>query len=134
MEDQKQRPKGTTPARFSETFKKAVIEEYLRTGTPKAQIQSKYGIKFRSAINTWMENYGYTDPYQNNPKLALITESEMAQKHISTIQSPSDLEAKIKLLEKQLDDERLRADMYNRMIDLAEKTYKIPVRKNFNTK
>jgi hypothetical protein len=43
-------------------------------------------------------------------------------------------EARIKDMERRLEDEKLRSMMYSRMIDIAEKEYKIPIRKKPNTK
>jgi len=120
--------------RYSEAFKRQVVEEHLRTGIPKAHLQTKYGIKFKSAIFQWMREQGYVSRSGNNPNLGLINKQELAKKHLPKDSKTLELEAKIKLLERQLEDERLRTEMLNRMVDLAEKTYKIPVRKNSNTK
>ena len=120
--------------RYSEAFKRSVIEDYLASGISKERIQLKYGIRSKSAIHHWMKVFGYTDTEEKAIKLESINPVTLAKHPISKPTSTLELEAKIKLLERQLEDERLRADMYNRMIDLAEKTYKIPVRKNSNTK
>lgn len=118
---------------YSEAFKRAVIEEYLSSGASKMDIQRKHGIMFKSAIVTWMKKLGYTETREKVARLTLINRTEVAKKSNPT-RPVEDLEAKIKLLESQLEDERLRSEMLNRMVDLAEKTYKIPVRKNSNTK
>ena len=119
---------------FSKAFKQAVIEEHLRTGESKEAIQLRHGIKGNSSIQKWMKILGYSEGYQKPINLVSITESTLPKK--ATVKTPEmlSLEAKIRLLEKQLEDERLRSEMLNRMVDLAEKTYKIPVRKNSGTK
>jgi transposase-like protein len=119
---------------YDEQFKRQVIEEYLRTGQSKASLRQKYDIRSQSAICLWMRDLGYTDPYQKPVNLVFSNQLILAKESKSTPVPDLTLEAKIKLLEKQLEDERLRTEMLNRMVDLAEKTYKIPVRKNFNTK
>ena len=48
--------------------------------------------------------------------------------------SEATLLARIKELERQLEDEQLRSDAFNRMIDIAEKELQIPIRKKSNTK
>jgi hypothetical protein len=63
-----------------------------------------------------------------------VTELPKKSKNQKAVSSDRALELEIKLLKRQLEDERLRSEMLNRMVDLAEKTYKIPVRKNSNTK
>ena len=120
--------------RYSEAFKRSVVEDYLASGLAKERIQLKHGIRSKSAIHQWMTTYGYTDTVEKAAKLDLVNQIPLAKKSVSKPSSTSELEAKIKFLERQLEDERLRSELYNRMIDLAEKTYKIPVRKNSNTK
>ena len=44
------------------------------------------------------------------------------------------LEEKIKELERQLEDEKLRSEAYQRIIEKAEKELKVPIRKKPNTK
>ena len=114
---------------YSERFKRHVIEEYLRGGASKIEIQRRHGISFKSAIVTWMKRLGYTEGLSNLPAHKRI---EVAKKSNPT--PPENLEARIKLLERQLADEKLRSEMLDRMVDLAEKTYKIPVRKSSGTK
>lgn len=41
---------------------------------------------------------------------------------------------KIKLLELKLEEEKLRSEMYSRMVEIAEKDLNIPIRKKYNTK
>ena len=45
-----------------------------------------------------------------------------------------ELEQKIKVLEVELKSSNMARDAYDCMIDLAEKTYNIPVRKNSDAK
>ena len=44
------------------------------------------------------------------------------------------LEKKIRELEKQLEDEKIRTGMLSRMIDIAETEFKVPTRKKPSTK
>src|ERR1019366_3798729 len=119
---------------FSEAFKRRIIEEYLKTGEAKEKIQMPHGIKGNRSIQKRMKILGYSDGYQKGINLEVTIDNTLAKQPISKSPETLQLEAKIRLLERQLDDERLRSEMYNRMIDLAEKTYKITVRKNSNTK
>ncbi|OYZ29813.1 MAG: hypothetical protein B7Y24_14455 [Sphingobacteriales bacterium 16-39-50] len=48
--------------------------------------------------------------------------------------SEATLLARIKQLERQLEDEQLRSEAYNKMIDIAERELNIPIRKKSNTK
>ena len=49
---------------YSEVFKRNVIDKYLVTGLPKLIVQRKHGIKFKSAIVTWMKQLGYASECQ----------------------------------------------------------------------
>ena len=47
MEDKfKHNKNGKFESRYSEAFKRKVIEEYLETGTPKQRLLIKYGITY----------------------------------------------------------------------------------------
>ena len=60
------------------------------------------------------------------------TEKDMAKK--TPEERLKELEAENKRLSKALELERLRSEAYSTMIDLAEKTFNIPVRKKSGTK
>ena len=134
MEEQKVRSNRIERNYLPDSFKRQLIEEYLNTSLSKYQVEQKYGIKKHGALSAWMKYLGYADSDKNEINLEAIKQPELAKKEPVKSSQTLELEKKIQLLEKQLEDERLRSDMLNRMVDLAEKTYKIPVRKNFNTK
>ena len=135
MKEEKSNFKRVKPAKFSDAFKKEVVEEYLKSGRQKTVIEKKYGIRSHGSIGKWLAILGYEDPNKKEVNLELTNYSTLAKRLPQTKSSSNaELEAKIRLLERQLEDEQLRSEMYARMIDLAEKMYKIPVRKNYNTK
>jgi transposase len=134
MEEQKLRRDRIERNYQPDSFKRQLIEEYLSTDLSRYQIEQKYGIKKHGALIAWMKCLGYSDSDKNAVNLEAIKQKELAKKEIIKSSQTVELEMKIRLLEKQLEDERLRSEMLNRMVDLAEKTYKIPVRKNFSTK
>lgn len=47
---------------------------------------------------------------------------------------PKELEKKIHQLQKELEDAKLKVEGYEIMIDIAEKEFKIPIRKKSDTK
>ena len=120
---------------FDESFKRKVIEEYLSTGCSKTALQIKYNIRFKSAICTWMKRMGYLDPYINQKrKFEPITLPILAKQSKPVNSKEEELLARIRQLERQLEDEKLRTEFYERIIDKAEKELKIPIRKKPNTK
>lgn len=123
---------------FSESFKRSVIEDYLRSGWTKQDIKRKYGIKFQSAIQYWMKKYGYEDKHKKVPYLEVLNHQELKHKYSKEKQAdssdPEEQKAYIKQLERELDDEKLRSESYRSMIEIAEKELKISIRKKSNTR
>ncbi len=118
---------------YSEEFKRRVIEEYLSTGVLKMDLLRKYGIKTKSGIQRWMKKFGYTDAHQfPKIKFTRLTLSAVAKK--IDLNDNDELQKKIKELERQLENEKLRSEAYARMIEIAEKELKIPIRKKPGTR
>jgi len=118
---------------FDETFKRKVIEEYLETGCCKMELLRKYNIGFKSAIQTWMRRLGYTDPHRGKKiKFGKIISSAVASTNLPS--DHAELQKRIRQLEQQLEDEKLRTEAYQRIIAKAEQELKISIRKKPNTK
>ena len=121
---------------YGQTFKRKVIEEYLATGCTKIFLLRKYDIQFKSAIQTWMRVLGYTDPNAEPQKFKfgkIIFTSLPKNKKNSDTDSVK-LQKKIVELERQLEDEKLRSEAYARIIEKAEKEFKIPIKKKPGTR
>lgn len=129
----KNKSKVKRPTFYTEAFKRHVVEEHLRTGSPKCHIQEKYGIHGKSAIFNWMLALGYAPVSPRTlilpPKRVIVLE----KKH-KPAEGSDDARQRIEELERQLEDERLRSEMYLRMIEIAETEYKVPIRKKPGTK
>lgn len=112
---------------YSMSFKLGVVKEIEAGLISSTSASRKYGIQARSTVVNWLRKYGTFD-WENQ------TPSNMPQ---SNEQRLMELEAKVKLLEKQkamLEQQVERADkksiIFDMMIDLAEKEYNISIRKN----
>ena len=112
---------------YTLTFKLNVVKEIETGESSTVEVCLKYGIQSRSTISTWLRKYGNFD-WENQ------TSSTMSK---SPEQRILELEAQVKLLEKQkaqLERQNYIADskaiIFDMMIDIAEKEYKIDVRKN----
>jgi transposase len=113
---------------YSLSFKLQVVKEIECGELSATAAAQKYGIQSRSTLVTWLKKYGTFDWEHQTP-------SSMAK---SPEQRILELEAKVKLLEKQkaqLERQNYIADskaiIFDMMIDIAEQEYKIDVRKNF---
>lgn len=112
---------------YSMSFKLQVVQEIERGELSAREARLKYGIQGDSTVVNWLRKYGNFD-WENQ------TPSNMPK---SQEQKLMELEQRVKLLEKQkaqLEKQAERADkkaiIFDMMIDLAEKEYNIPIRKN----
>ena len=133
-----------TTFHFADSAKHQIIQELLSTGCTKQQIWQKYTGRDQEhgKIVAWMRELGYNS--ENSLRRITFEPqiSTMAKKKTSKPdQEPSDdnfenlqLKKRITELEKQLKDTELKAIAFSTMIDIAEKEFKIPIRKKYNTK
>lgn len=114
--------------KFTDEDKASIVSEYLTSGRPAQELVDKYHLSSRQVLFGWM------DKYVNERELVSLpaSEEDMAK------QNPEDrlkeLQAENERLRKALELEKLRSEAYNTMIDVAEKTFNIPVRKKSGTK
>ena len=112
---------------YSLSFKLQVVKEVESGELSTKSAQRKYGIQGNATVTTWLRKYGNFDWENQIP-------SNMPK---STDQKIMELEQKVKLLEKQkkhlehqVEQSDKKAILFDMMIDLAEKEYRIPIRKN----
>ena len=120
---------------YERVFKTKVIEEYLSTGCTKMFLLRKYNIQFKSAIQTWMRVLGYKDCDRQAQtfKFGQLIFTSLAKQKSNTSES-TELQKRIKELERQLEDEKLRSEAYARIIEKAEKELKISIKKKPGTR
>jgi transposase len=105
--------------KYSEAFRRSVVAEYERGLLNKDQIQVKYGIKGNSRVLTWCRKYGKL----HYPKAgALGRPMKDPQKQ------------RIKDLEKQLADAKLKLVAYEKLIEIAEQEEGISILKKDEAK
>lgn len=112
---------------YSMSFKLSVVSEIERGEISVTAAQKKYGIQGNATVINWLRKYGIFD-WENQ------TPSNMPK---SKDQKILELEQKIKLLEKQkaflekqAETSDKKAVFFDMMIDMAEKEFNIPIRKN----
>jgi len=109
------------------SLKLEIIQEIERGNLSTRGAMIKYGVQARSTIIDWLRKYGNFNWENQTPSYMPKTPE----------QKLLELELKIKLLEKQkafLEHQVEQADkkamIFDMMINLAEKEYNIPIRKN----
>lgn len=125
---------------FTDEEKHEVIKEYLTSNECKEYIWLKYtGKSEHGGLLRWMRMLGYEDTRSlKNRKFAKQTylmskkknHSHELDQDFATLQ----LKKRILELEKQLKEAELKAIAFSTMVDIAEKEFKIPIRKKYNTK
>lgn len=113
---------------YSISFKLQVVQEIESGELGRTEACHKYGIQAKSTVREWLRKYGNFD-WENQSKITMAKTPE---------QKILELEAKVKLLEKQkARAEHLaeRADkkviIFDMLVDMAEKEYDIQIRKNY---
>ena len=95
-------------------FKLAVVRQVEKGELTYKQAQKEYGIQGRSTVLTWLRKHGELD--WRRPAMSIPKVNE----------TPAQ---RIKRLEQELSDERLRNEVLNRMIDLSDRQYGTAIRK-----
>jgi transposase-like protein len=113
-------------------IKQQCISEYLTQGTGYRKLAAKYGVS-RTTINKWvMIHQGIHNLPLSEKQVKYNTSSMNSSKtkpSVEQIENMDAMRAKIALLEKQLQWEKLRADALDTMINIAEKQLDISIRK-----
>jgi transposase len=108
--------------RYSDDFRKSVVEEVLSGKISKDEARRRYGIRGKSVVLNWIRKFDTSRTYP------------MKKKRPSQQRDTSELEAENKRLREELELERLRTLSLNVMIDLAEEHFKVPIRKKSGAK
>ncbi len=130
--------------RFSDEVKHQIIQELLSSGCTKQEIWKKYTGRDHEhgKIVLWMRQLGYNSENSIRRINFDVQTSAMPKKkppkpdHAPLDENFESLQLKKRIaeLEKQLKDTELKAIAFSTMIDIAEKEFKIPIRKKYNTK
>ena len=128
---------------FTREEKHQIIQEMIDNGFSKREIWEKYTgqVEEHGQLLRWMKKLGY--PTKEKPlcvtferkSILMPRKRKTKEESIAAEESFENLQLKkrIKELERQLKDAELKAIAFSTMVDIAEKEFKIPIRKKFNT-
>jgi transposase len=122
MGKQEKQGKRRSQRDYNLGFKLAVISQVEKGDMTYKQAQKAYGIQGRSTVLVWLRKFGNLD--WKNPIIHSMTTPK-------TKETPAQ---KIKRLEKELEEQQLKNEMLNYMIDLSDKQYGTAIRKKFSPK
>ena len=117
---------------YNEEMKLKVVEQVLSGSISMSEAQRRYKIGGNCTISRWISKF----MSQNNANIN-GEQSDMAQRPIEEEDPRAELaklREKIKQLEDQLEYEKLRSEAYETMIRIAEKEFKLPIKKKFGAK
>lgn len=129
---------------FSNEEKHQIIQEMLSSDRIKHDVWKKYTGQSHDhgGFLRWMRQLGYPEGIISGSTNFTSNKHSMSKKKkpespLSSEDSSFEnlqLKKRIAELEKQLKDAELKAIAFSTMVDIAEKEFKIPIRKKFNTK
>ena len=105
------------------------VLDILKGVTTAEEVRKKYDITSINSVYTWIGKYV---SQEKSLSLEEQTEEDMAKK--SKDDQIRELKAQLKQARKEAELEKLRAHAYDTMINLAEETFNIPIRKKSGTK
>ena len=108
-----------------------IIREFLTGKYTAQQIMAKYMINTEATLFSWLAAH-ITEAQSLTLQEENGTDSDMANK--SKDDQIRELKEKLRQAEKYAEMEALRAKAYSKMIDVAEATFNIPIRKKSGTK
>jgi len=112
---------------YSMTFKLSVVSEIERGEISVTSAKNKYGIQGSHTVVTWLRKYGTFD-WENQTPSNMPKNKD--QKILELEQKIRLLEKQKAFLEKQAENSDKKAIFFDMMIDMAEKEFNIPIRKN----
>ena len=132
MKSDKRQYVKRTQKDYTLSLKLQIVSEVENGQLSLTQAKHKYGIQGDNTVKKWLQKYGNFDwEYKSTNNLKKIT----PEQELLALKKELELaNKKINRLEKELDTSDQKAIIFDMMIDIAEKEYKIDVRKNFSPK
>lgn len=121
--------KKRTQKDYTMNFKLSVVQEVEKGQLSYKQAQQKYGIQGRSTVLEWLRKYGNFD-WENQTPYSMSKDKTPEQRLLELEQKLRLLEKQNSRLKQQSEQSEKKAIIFDMMIDLAEKEYNIPIRKN----
>ena len=121
---------------YSLELKHQICKDHIENGLSLRECVDKYKLSCHSLVHDWLRKLGYVSGYDRRTRSAYLSIENFQilpdnQKKLP----PTSIELQqIALLKKELEDAKLLAEGYRRMIEIAETELKIAIRKKPNTK
>lgn len=113
---------------YSEEFKWKVVQDVLSGTLTKEEARRVYSVKGNCTILYWMRAFSGVKDYRNGG----ITHENIND--MATSSKQSEAEKEIARLKKELQAERLRADLWQKVVEVAEEELGVDIRKKFGAR
>src|SRR5688572_29629695 len=121
---------------YSLELKHQICKEHIENGLSLRDCVEKYNLSSHSLVHDWLRQLGYIagmnrrtrNAYIGIENFKLLPDKPKKNRPLTQEQQ------QVALLKKELEDLKLQAEGYRRMIEIAETELKIPIRKKLNTK
>jgi len=123
----KEKRRSTQP--YTIALKGKIIEEYLRGDKSFEMLGKQYGIN-PGIISRWVRVAKYGHPVKD--KQRKITKFTGMKK--KTEKTTEELQEEIKMLKKQLEEEKLKTLIYQKVIEIAERDYNLDIVKKYKAR
>lgn len=108
---------------YMDEEKMSIIQEYLNSGKSMLFTQSKYGLRGKSIIAYWMKKFGLQD------NCIFVKQKKIEMELLGKTDLERTLEKRVIELEQQLDNEKLRVVLLDKVIEIAERELNISIKK-----
>lgn len=113
---------------YSEEFKWKVVQEVLSGTLTKEEARRVYSIKGNCNILYWMRSFSGVEDYRSGGE---VSEDII---HMANTNNQRKSEKEIARLKQELKVERMRADLWQKVVEVAEEELGVDIRKKFGAK
>lgn len=111
---------------YSLTFKLSVVDQVEKGEYTYKQAQDHFGIQGASTVLVWLRKHGRLDWSKGTPT-QVSEEADMTDKELTP-------EQRIKALEKELEDTKLKAQFFEAIVDVLDKDFGVRITKKQRNK
>jgi len=115
--------------RIPEDIALKAATEFVTTSISIKELQRKYNFNGVGTLYQWIRKFGLSQPNATELKA-----NEIMKRERSKTGKEQELEKRIKELEKHLEYQKLKAQAYEKMVEIAEREFSISIRKKFGSK
>ncbi len=121
---------------YSQELKHQICKDHIDNGLSLRECVDKYNLSCHSLVHDWLRKLGYVVGHNRRTKSAYlgVENFQTLPKKQQKLSPPSAEQIQIAQLKKELEESKLLAEGYRRMVEIAESELKISIRKKPSTK